>query len=90
MMISVLKARMAEEACVSEGQADIDDRGSDAGDCMCMETSASACACACHNLISGTEALRVSDNEATCACACHEFLYDECDEGSGTSLGAVQ
>ena len=80
MMVCVLKARMAEEARLCGAQAaqdDTDDRGSDAGVCMCME-------CA------GVEALHVSDNELACACACHEFLKDECDEGPGTYHGPVQ
>jgi len=80
MMVCVLKARMAEEARLRGAQAaqdDTDDRGSDAGVCMCMD-------------FSGVEALHVSDNELACACACHEFLKDECDEGPGTYHGPVQ
>ena len=77
-MVCVLKARMAEEARLRgahTGQDDKDDRGSDAGDCMCIE-------------LSDTEALHDSDKEP--ACACHEFLIDECDEGPGTYHGPVQ
>ena len=40
MMDPILKARMLEEARLSgvlAGHKDIDDRGSDAGSCMCME-----------------------------------------------------
>lgn len=74
MMVCVLKARMAEEASLNGlngDHDDTDDRGSDAGESMCM-----AC--------SYTELLHDSSNEAAYACACHGVLHDECDSGPGT------
>ena len=72
-MVCVIKARMAEETRINCAQAhenDWEDRGSDAGDMMCMESGGTepACACAC-----------------PCDCMTLDAeLYDLHDTGTGT------
>ena len=65
MMLAILHARaLAENAFQNE--ATDSDRGSESGDCMCMEDS-------------GMEDLHVFDTEAACAFACHDdAVFDKC------------
>ena len=73
MMLAILHARaLAKNAFQNE--ATEADRGSELGDCMCMDDS-------------GTEELHVSDTEDACAAACHDdAVFDECMKLEFSSL----
>jgi len=86
MMVHVLKARLVEESRLSGTQAghdSNDDRGSDAGSCMCMEVD--ECASDDGLDLSDTVLPFASDTEPG-----HYILDDECDQSTGTYSGVLQ